>query len=140
MIEQLVTSWQSVVSAFFAAPLALAEGRVSHFSVIPTLGLVLLAAGLILAVIWREKQARWLLPPLVVTALSPVVLGFFDIILGWIGLLFAIFVGVILLLVWIGTIAADATRRLPIWLIGWSFTIFVVFTALVNIALTWGLA
>ncbi len=140
MLEQLFGSWWPMVSSYFAGPLALAAGGVSAFSIVPTLGLVLLVLGLILAIVWREKQAIWVIGPVVASVLTPVILAIANILGGWFVVIFALIIGAVALLLWIGVIAADATRRLPVWLLGLFSLSFVAHCTFVSVSLIWGTA
>lgn len=138
MLEQLFGSWWPMVSSYFGGPLALASGSVNAFSIVPTLGLVLLALGVILAITWREKQAVWVIGPVIASALTPVILAISNILGGWFVVIFALIIGAVALLLWIGVIAADATRRLPVWLLGLFALSFVAHCTFLSVALIWG--
>lgn len=140
MLEQLFGSWWPMVSSYFAGPFMLAAGTVSPFSIVPTVGLALLALGLIFAVVWRERQAVWVIGPVVAAALTPVVLAIANILGGWFVVIFALIIGAVCLLLWIGVISGDATRRLPVWLLGLFALSFVLFCAVVSVTLIWGVA
>ena len=140
MLDQIFGSWWPMVSSYFAGPLSLALGTVSPFTVIPTVGFVLLLLGIIAAVAWREKQAVWVVGPIVAAALTPVVLAISNILGGWFVVIFALVIGVVGLLLWIGIIAGDATRRLPVWLVGLFAVSFVLYCTAVSVAIIWGLA
>lgn len=139
MLEQIFGSWWPMVSSYFAGPLALASGSVNAFSIVPTLGLVSLVLGLILAAVWREKQAIWVVGPILASAVTPVILAIGNILGGWFVVIFALIIGAVALLLWIGVIAADATRRLPVWLLGLFALSFVVHCTSLSVALIWGL-
>lgn len=140
MLVQLFGSWWPMVASYFGAPLQFAAGNFSAFTIAPTLGLVLLVLGLVLAFVWREKQVLWLVGPFVASALTPIILSIASILGGWFVVLFALIIGAIALLLWIGVISADATRRLPVWLVGLFTLSFVVHCGIISIALIWGLA
>ncbi|WP_439603332.1 hypothetical protein [Devosia sp.] len=140
MLEQIFGSWWPMVSSYFAGPLALANGTVSPFTVIPTVGFALLLLGLLAAFVWREKEAVWVIGPIVAAALTPVVLAIGNILGGWFVVIFALAIGVVGLLIWIGVISANATRRLPVWLLGLFAVNFVVYCTAVSVAIIWGLA
>ena len=140
MLEQLFGSWWPMVSSYFGGPLALASGSVTSFSIVPTLGLALLALGLILAVAWREKQAVWVIGPILASALTPVILAISNILGGWFVVIFALIIGAVALLLWIGVISADATRRLPVWLLGLFALSFVAHCTFLSVAIIWGVA
>jgi FtsH-binding integral membrane protein len=140
MLDQIFGSWWPTVSSYLAGPLALAGGTVSPFTVIPTVGFALLLLGIIAAILWREKQAVWVIGPIVAAALTPVVLAISNILGGWFVVMFALVIGAVGLLLWIGIISGDATRRLPVWLLGLFAVNFVVYCTAVSVAIIWGLA
>lgn len=140
MLDQIFGSWWPTVSSYLAGPLALAGGTVTPFTVIPTVGLALLLLGIIAAILWREKQAVWVIGPIVAAALTPVVLAISNILGGWFVVIFALVIGAVGLLIWIGIISGDATRRLPVWLLGLFAVNFVVYCTAVSVAIIWGLA
>lgn len=140
MLEQIFGSWWPMVSSYFAGPLALAAGTVSPFTIVPTVGFALLVLGMIVAVLWREKQAVWVIGPVIASALTPVILAIANILGGWFVVIFALVIGAVGLLLWIGVISADATRRLPVWLLGLFAVSFVVYCTVVSVAIIWGLA
>ena len=131
--------FSSLLLSFLSAPLLLASGAAGVLTVLPAVGLLLLAIGVVLAILWREKQAMWLLPPLVASLLAPVALIVADGMMGWFGMLFALVVGSIGLLVWVLIVAGNATRRLPVVLAGLSLLAFPVYCGIISIALTWGM-
>ena len=134
MFEQL----PSLLLGFLSAPLLLASGTTNVLTVLPALGLLLLALGVGLAALWREKQALWLLPPLAASLLAPVALYIADGMMGWFGMLFALVIGSIGLLVWVLIVAGNATRRLPVVLTGLSLLAFPIYCGIISFALTWG--
>jgi hypothetical protein len=140
MLEQIFGSWWPMVSSYFAGPLLLAAGTVSPFSIVPTVGLALLVLGVILAVVWREKQAVWVIGPIVAAALTPIILAIANILGGWFVVIFALLAGAVALLLWIGVISADATRRLPVWLVGLFGISFILHCTVVSVTLIWGIA
>lgn len=140
MLDQLFGSWWPTVSSYLAGPLALAGGTATPFTVIPTVGFGLLLLGVIAAFIWREKQAVWVIGPIVAAALTPVILAISNILGGWFVVMFALIIGAVGLLIWIGIISGDATRRLPVWLLGLFALSFVVYCTARSIAIIWGLA
>lgn len=140
MLEQIFGSWWPMVSSYFAGPPALAAGTVSPFTVTPTVGFALLLLGVIAAIAWREKEAVWVIGPIVAAALTPVILAIGNILGGWFVVIFALAIGVVGLLIWTGVISANATRRLPVWLLGLFAVNFVVYCTAVSVAIIWGLA
>jgi FtsH-binding integral membrane protein len=140
MLDQLFGSWWPTVSSYLAGPPALAGGTVSPFTVIPTVGFALLLLGIIAALLWREKQAVWVIGPMIAAALTPVILAISNILGGWFVVIFALAIGTVGLLIWIGIISGDATRRLPVWLLGLFAVSFVLYCTVRSIAIIWGLA
>ncbi|MDB5538752.1 MAG: hypothetical protein JWQ89_479 [Devosia sp.] len=140
MFDQLFGSWWPMVTSYFGGPVSLLGGSVNSFTIVPAVGLALLVLGVILACAWREKQALWLAGPFVASALTPVILSIANMLGGWFVVIFALIIGAVALLLWIGVIAADATRRLPVWLIGLFTLSFVLHCGLVSVALIWGVA
>jgi hypothetical protein len=140
MLEQIFGSWWPMVSSYFGGALALASGSINAFSIVPTLGLLLLVLGVIFAIAWREKQAIWVIGPILASALTPVILAISNILGGWFVVIFALIIGAVALLLWVGVISADATRRLPVWLLGLFALSFVVHCGLISVALIWGIA
>jgi hypothetical protein len=122
MTQHLATWWSSLL-AFLAAPLGLLS--LDTLALIPALGIVFGLVGIYLAVTLREKQSVWLLPPFVLATLAPVIIYIAEDVMGWVGMSFVMFVGLICLVIWISILAHDATRRLPVWLIGLSLMSYV---------------
>jgi hypothetical protein len=140
MLETMISTWWNMTSAYFSAPALLLAGQVNVYSVLPVVGLLLLALGIVLALARREKRARWLALPAVAAALSPLVVSYIYGMMGWFGVLFFLILGGIGLLGWVGVIAGDARYRTPVWLIGFGLASYVVFCGLVSVAVIWGLA
>ena len=138
MFDQFFSSWWAMTSAYLTSPLALLSGGLTPAAIISALGLLALVAGLVLALVQREKQVLWLLPPLVLALITPLVLGFFRGMIGWVGVMFALLVGVGMLLIWTGVLAGDARRRLPVWLVGLGLVAYVLFCGYVSAAVIWG--
>ena len=140
MLETMIATWWSMTSAYFASPLALIGGRVAADTVLATGGIVLLILGVLLAFLLRERQARWLVLPALAAAVSPLVVSYMYAMMGWFGVLFLLVIGGIGLLGWVGVVAMDARRRLPVWLAGFGLASFVIYCGLVSVAVIWGLA
>jgi predicted membrane channel-forming protein YqfA (hemolysin III family) len=107
-----------VLSSYFTAPFALASGQMQPVPIIATVGILCLIAGLILCIRWREKRAVWMLALIVCAALTTAVIELAQSVLGWLGIGFVIAVGAIMLPILTHLVAQDASRRLPVWLIG----------------------
>ena len=114
----MLASWWGGIAAFGRHLLGLATGQVSIYGVIALVGLVALAAGIALA--WRQRvpQAWRMLAVGVIASLAPIAVGIAGNILGWVGMLFAVLAGFILMLVGTWIVASAADRRLPVWLLG----------------------
>jgi hypothetical protein len=140
MLESFIGTWWSMTSAYFGAPFALLAGTVSSFTILPTIGLILLILGIVLAFSWGEKQTRWVGLPALAAALAPFVVGYMNIMMGWFGVLFFLVLGGVGLLGWVGVIASDARKRSPVWLTGFFPISYLVFCGMVSVAVIWGWA
>ncbi|MDB5506350.1 MAG: hypothetical protein JWR75_988 [Devosia sp.] len=110
--------------SYFPAAASVFTGVITVPTVLTLLGTIALIAGLVLALRWRERRALWLLIPLGLAALTAPVMDFMVGFLGWLGASFAMLGGALALVLLVTWIAYDATRRLPIWLIGaFTFTL-----------------
>jgi hypothetical protein len=138
-MDQAVTSWWSMTSAYFTAAAALLSGDVQLTTLLPACGLVFAAIGIVLAFRWREKRAVWLIPPVVLTLLAPLIVTLGETMMGPFGIFFTLIAGFVGLLLWIAIVANDAGKRLPVWLIGLGCLSFVGFFARIAVAQTWGL-
>ncbi|MBK8086177.1 MAG: hypothetical protein IPK28_21430 [Devosia sp.] len=130
--------YSSLLLSFLTAPSLLVGGSVGVLTILPSIALLLLVGGVALAIVWREKQAFWLLPPLLASLAAPLVLEFADGSMGWFGMLFALVIGLVGLLVWVGMVAGNATRRTPVVLAGLSLLAFPAYAGLIRVAVTWG--
>jgi hypothetical protein len=137
MFDQFFTSWWAMTSAYLTSPLSVLSGGVTIAAVISGLGLLSLIVGIILGIAGREKQVLWLAPPLLLSLITPLVLGFFRGMIGWVGVLFGLLVGVVMLLVWTGVLAGDARRRLAVWLVGLGLISYVLFCGYVSAVMIW---
>ncbi|HEY9012312.1 MAG TPA: hypothetical protein VIN06_14980 [Devosia sp.] len=138
-MEQSVAQWWSMTSAYLAAPASLLSGDFQLYLLLPVVGLVCLVAGTVLAVRAREKQAIWTLLPAIAAALAPIALEFAFGMLGWVGLGFALLVGLFGIGLWIHVLASDATKRLPVWLVGIFLLSFVAFCDFLAVVAVWGM-
>lgn len=136
ILEFLGFAW-SVLLSFIIAPFSLLTGGISLLSVVGTLGLLLLAAGLVTFFRKPEPHGRWLLPLLLAGLASPVILWVARASMGWFGMLFALVIGIATLLVWTGMLANDANRRAPFWLAGLGTMAFTAYAGLVGIVIVW---
>ena len=118
MTEQQLAAWWAPIVSYFSAPFGLLSGTVDPLALIPVLGILCGLVGGYFAFVRREKQVPWLLPPVVLTAITPLIIGLAEVMMGWLGMSFVMFVGFIGLFIWISVLAHDATHRLPVWLLG----------------------
>lgn len=130
--------YSSLLLSFLTAPSLLVGGSVGILTILPSVALLLFLGGVALAIAWREKQVVWLLPPLLASLAAPLVLEFADGAMGWFGMLFALTIGLVGLVVWIGMVAGNATRRTPVVLAGLSLLAFPAYAGLFRVAVTWG--
>lgn len=131
MIDKYLGSWWSLTGAYLADALSLASGNVTAMTVTAAAGLLMLAAGIILAVTQKATRAWWLIVPAILTLLWPIFILFIEDTIAWIGRIFVSIFGVGALLIWIGLIIGKAPQRLPIWLIGLGLASFVAYFGLV---------
>ena len=117
-MSNLITTWWTTISAYFAASTAIFSGQFHPISLIATLGAVCGILGLVLAVAWRQVKALWLVVPLALAILTAPVLSLSNTVLSWMGTGFSIFAGALILVLFVALNARDSSRRLPIWLIG----------------------
>ncbi len=139
MLQNMISTWWTMTSAYFGAPAALFGGQVSVQTILPVAGMVLLVIGIIVAVRRKEARARWLGITAVAAAVSPFVVSYVYDMMGWFGVLFFLILGGIGLLGWVGVIASDARHRLPVWLIGFGLVSYALFCGLFSVAAIWGL-
>jgi CHASE2 domain-containing sensor protein len=139
MLQNMFTTWWTMTSAYFSAPSALLGGRIDIMSILPVVGMLLVVIGVIVAVLRREKQTRWLVFPAIAAAISPFVVSYVYDMMGWFGVLFFLVLGGIGMLGWVGVISSDARQRLPVWLVGFGLMSYVLFCGLYSIAAIWGL-
>lgn len=130
--------YSSLLLSFLTAPSLLLGGSVGILTILPSVALLLFLGGVALAIASREKQVIWLLPPLLASLAAPLVLEFADGAMGWFGMLFALTIGLVGLVVWIGMVAGNATRRTPVVLAGLSLLAFPAYAGLFRVAVTWG--
>ena len=117
-MPDIITTWWTTLSAYFAASTAIFFGQFHPITLLTTLGIVCGVVGLVLAIAWRQARALWLLVPLALAILTAPVLALSNAMLSWTGTGFSIFAGALILVLFVAFNARDASRRLPIWLIG----------------------
>jgi len=125
MFEAALARWGFIVELFFTAPATLLGGGVGAFSVVGTLGVVLLVLGLVVIALQRVRQAVRLALPLLIAAVSPFLFALGSLV-GTVAVAIFVFVAVALtLIIWLASIARDAAgRRAGIWLFGWGLMAF----------------
>lgn len=133
MFETYLTGWQSMTAAYFNDAVSLLGGNVTALSVTAGAGIVLLVAGLIVAVAQRVRRTWRLTIPAILTILWPVFILFIENTITWMGRIFLSFFGVGALLIWIGLIVGKAPNKTPIWLIGLGLVCFVAYFGLVTL-------
>ncbi len=133
MFETYLGGWWLPTSAYLADAISLASGNVTAMTVTAAAGLLMLAAGVILAVAQRVTRARLLIVPAILTLLWPIFILYTEATIAWIGRIFVSTFGVGALLIWIGLIVGKAPQRLPIWLIGLGLACFVAYFGLVTL-------
>lgn len=133
MFETYLGGWWTLTSAYLADAVSLAGGNVTAMTVTAAAGLLMLAAGIVLAVAQRVTRTRLLIVPALLTLLWPIFILFIEDTIAWIGRIFLSIFGVGALLIWIGLIVGKAPQRLPIWLIGLGLTSFVAYFGLVTL-------
>lgn len=140
MLQNMISTWWTMTSAYFSAPAALAAGQVTVQSILPVAGILLLVLGIVVAVQRKEARAKWLAVTAVATAISPFVVSYVYDMMGWFGVLFFLVLGGIGLLGWVGVISSDARYRLPVWLIGFGLVSYLLFCGLYSVATIWGVS
>ncbi len=138
-MEQHFATWWSMTSAYLDAPTTLFDTPFQPLALLPTVGLVCLLVGVVLALKWRQRQALWLVAPGIIAALTPISMTIGFDILGWVGLGFIIVISIFGLLIWVGVIANDVQKRRSIWLIGLFELSYLLYVGAVAIAFIWGL-
>ncbi|WP_421759215.1 hypothetical protein [Devosia sp.] len=133
-MTNLFASWWTATTGYLSASISVFTGVVHPVSLLATLGMLCLLVGLALVIRWREPKAINMLVPVAMASLTPVVLGLANAVLSWVGVAFSLFAGTVVLVLLIALTARDATRRLPIWLIGVFALTYAAFSALLAIA------
>ena len=128
----LFQTWWAAVSGYFATAASLVTGNVSMLPLLAAAGIVALIIGVALLVAWRVKRIGMLWWLVVATLLTPIVIFAANSILGWLGMLFAVLGGAIVLLVGTTVTANNAERRLPVWLVGVFLMDFAFFAAYIG--------
>jgi hypothetical protein len=133
MFETYLTGWQSMTAAYFADAASLLGGNVTALSVTAAAGVLLLVAGLFVAMALKVRRALRLIAPAILTVLWPILVLYIETTIAWLGRIFVSIFGVGALLIWIGLIVGKAPNKLPIWLIGLGLVCFVAYFGLVTL-------
>jgi hypothetical protein len=118
-------SWLAI-GAYARASVSFLGGELDPLSLATSLGLACLVVGAGAAVAWREKQVAWIVPLIVLAGLAPLILNLAGHLAGLLGATFTAIFGGLALLLAIALIANEATRRLPVWLVGVFTLIFAI--------------
>lgn len=138
MFDDIPGSWLGLVGGYFQSAFGFVGGAVDAKVVLSLVGLVCLVVGAVLAVVWREKQALWMLGLALLAIITFPVLALANTVAGWLGMALAILVGGAMLLVAIGLVSGEATKRLPIWLLGVFVFTFAAYSSLPSLAYIFG--
>jgi hypothetical protein len=122
-----------MTAAYFNDAFSLLGGNINALSVTAGAGIVLLVAGLIVAVAQRVRRTWRLTIPAILTILWPVFILYIENTISWMGRIFLSFFGVGALLIWIGLIVGKAPNKTPIWLVGLGLVCFVGYFGLVTL-------
>ena len=133
MFETYIGGWWAYTGAYLADAISLLNGNVTALSVTAAAGIVLLIAGLIVAVAQKVTRTRRLTIPAILTILWPLFIIFIENTITWMGRIFLSFFGVGALLVWIGLVVGRAPNKTPIWLVGLGLVCFVAYFGLVTL-------
>lgn len=134
MFEELLARWGFVALFYAQSPFGLLSGVTSAFHIVGTLSIAALTLGAAIALVMRLPQALRLVVPAGLAATSPLVYGLASAV-GSVMLAIATFiVGVLMLIIWVASIARDCTgRRLPVWLFAIGLIGFVLFGVMFEI-------
>lgn len=133
MIENYIAGWQSMIAAYFADAASLLGGNVTALSVVAAAGIVLLVAGLLIAVAQRVTRTTRLIVPAILTILWPILVIYIENTIAWLGRILISIFGAGALLIWIGLVVGKAPNKLPIWLVGLGLVCFVAYFGLVTL-------
>lgn len=133
MFETYLTGWQSMTAAYFSDAFSLLGGNFNALSVTAGAGVLLLVAGLVVAVSQRVRRTWRLTIPAILTILWPIFILFIENTIAWMGRIFLSFFGVGALLIWIGLVVGKAPNKTPIWLVGLGLVCFVAYFGLVTL-------
>lgn len=132
-METYLSGWQSMTAAYFADAVSLTAGNVTALSVTAAAGVLLLVAGVVVAVAQRVRRTWRLTVPALLTILWPIFILFIENTISWMGRIFVSIFGVGALLIWIGLVVGKAPNKTPIWLVGLALVCFVAYFGLVTL-------
>ena len=133
MFQTYLTGWQSMTAAYFSDAYSLLGGNINALSVTAGAGIVLLVAGIILAVAQRVRRTWRLTIPAIITILWPIFILWIENTIAWMGRIFVSIFGVGALLICIGLIVGKAPNKTPIWLVGLGLACFIAYFGLVTL-------
>lgn len=133
MFETYLTGWQSMTAAYFNDAVSLLGGNVTAMSVTAAAGVLLLVAGIAVAVAQRVRRTWRLTVPAILTMLWPIFILFIENTISWMGRIFVSIFGVGALLIWVGLVVGKAPNKTPIWLTGLGLACFVAYFGLVTL-------
>jgi hypothetical protein len=133
MFQTYLTGWQSMTAAYFADAASLLGGNINALSVTAAAGIVLLLAGILVAVAQKVTRTRRLIIPAILTILWPIFILWIENTIAWMGRIFLSIFGVGALLIWIGLIVGKAPQKTAIWLVGLGLVCFVGYFGLVTL-------
>jgi len=132
-LETYLSGWQSMTAAYFADAVSLTAGNVTALSVTAAAGVLLLVAGVVVAIAQRVRRTWRLTVPALLTILWPIFILFIENTISWMGRIFVSIFGVGALLIWIGLVVGKAPNKTPIWLVGLGLVCFVAYFGLVTL-------
>lgn len=132
-METYLSGWRSMTAAYFADAVSLTAGNVTALSVTAAAGVLLLVAGVVVAVAQRVRRTWRLTVPALLTILWPIFILFIENTISWMGRIFVSIFGVGALLIWIGLVVGKAPNKTPIWLVGLALVCFVAYFGLVTL-------
>lgn len=133
MFETYLTGWQSMTAAYFNDAASLLGGNITAMTVTAAAGVLLLVAGIIVAVAQKVRRTWRLTIPAIVTILWPIFIFFIENTIAWLGRIFLSIFGVGAMLICIGLIVGKAPNKTPIWLVGLGLTCFIAYFGLVTL-------
>jgi len=122
-----------MTAAYFADAVSLTAGNVTALSVTAAAGVLLLVAGVVVAIAQRVRRTWRLTVPALLTILWPIFILFIENTISWMGRIFVSIFGVGALLIWIGLVVGKAPNKTPIWLVGLALVCFVAYFGLVTL-------